>query len=159
MPTAEDNRRAIADFYAAFAERDGDAMAAHYAPGATFHDPAFGDLSGEEAGDMWRMLTGRSKDLKVEFSGVDANDTTGKAHWVATYSFGPSQRKVVNVIDAEFRFKDGLIVDHKDTFDFYKWTRMALGPAGMLLGWTPIIQNKVRAQAMDGLNKFQASRP
>lgn len=149
----------ITRFYEAFARKDGEGMAACYHADIHFSDPVFQDLRGKAAGDMWRMLTGRSKDLKVEFSGVDANDNAGKAHWVATYSFGPSQRKVVNVIDAEFRFKDGLIVDHKDTFDFYKWTRMALGPAGMLLGWTPLIQNKVRAQAMDGLNKFQASRP
>ncbi len=68
MSTADEHRARIADFYAAFAARDGDAMAAHYAPGSTFRDPAFGDLSGEEAGDMWRMLTGRAEDLEIELA-------------------------------------------------------------------------------------------
>ena len=31
-----------------------------------FNDPVFGDLTGEEAGAMWRMLTGRAADLRVE---------------------------------------------------------------------------------------------
>ncbi len=152
------NAQCITTFYEAFARKDGNAMAACYHPDIHFSDPVFQDLRGKAAGDMWRMLTGRSKDLAVVFSNVTADDKTGKAHWVATYTFGATQRKVVNEIDASFTFKDGLIVDHKDVFDFYKWTRMALGPAGLLLGWTPIIQNKVRGQAMDGLKKFQAAK-
>ena len=48
---------------------------------------------------------------------------------------------------AAFRFEDGLIIDHRDSFDFWKWTRMALGVPGTLLGWSPIVQGKVRKQS------------
>jgi hypothetical protein len=54
---------------------------------------------------------------------------------------------VVNEIDASMRFEDGLIIEHRDSFDFWKWSRMALGPSGLLLGWTPMVRNKVRAQS------------
>ena len=37
-------------FYAAFDRRDGEAMAAAYAPDGHFKDPVFGDLTGAEAG-------------------------------------------------------------------------------------------------------------
>ena len=157
MPTAEDNRRAIADFYAAFAERDGDAMAAHYAPGATFHDPAFGDLSGEEAGDMWRMLTGRAEDLVVELPAHDATDTTGTANWVATYTFAQTGRKVVNDIQARFRFApDGRFAEHVDDFSFHAWSKQALGTPGTLLGWTPILPALTRKKARAQLAAFRA---
>ena len=65
MPAA-DNKATIERLYAAFAECNGAAMTACYAPGAHFRDPAFGDLEGDDIGAMWRMLTGRAKDLKIE---------------------------------------------------------------------------------------------
>ncbi len=50
----------------------------------------------------------------------------------------------------------GAISRHEDVFDLYRWTRMALGPAGVLPGWTGLIQNKVRGQANAQLEKFVA---
>jgi hypothetical protein len=157
MPTAEENRQAIADFYASFAARDGDAMAAHYAPGSRFHDPAFGDLTGEEAGDMWRMLTGRAEDLQLELRAHDATDTTGTANWVATYTFAQTGRKVVNDIQARFRFApDGRFAEHIDDFSFHTWSRQALGLPGTLLGWTPILPALTRKKARGQLDAFRS---
>ena len=56
---------------------------------------------------------------------------------------------------ASFEFRDGKIVKHADCFDLYRWSRQALGPAGLLLGWTPLLQNKVRAMAAKGLADYQ----
>jgi ketosteroid isomerase-like protein len=70
--SAEANRELIERFYAAFAECNGAAMTACYAPDAHFRDPAFGDLHGEEVGAMWRMLTGRASDLRIELHAHDA---------------------------------------------------------------------------------------
>ena len=139
-------------FYAAFDRKDGDAMAACYAPDARFSDPAFGELHGEQVGAMWRMLTGRAEDLRVELHEHD--DTT--AHWIARYTFGRTGRKVVNDVRASFVFRDGLIAEHDDRFSFHTWSRQALGPAGLLLGWTPLLQKKVRSQARADLDKFMA---
>ena len=79
-------------FYAAFARGDGAAMAACYAPDATFSDPVFTDLSGTEPGAMWRMLTERSDDLSVEVVDRAAAGGTGSATWVARYTFGQPGR-------------------------------------------------------------------
>ncbi len=151
-----DNAALLTRFYTAFSERDGDAMAACYHPDAEFSDPVFPELKGKEPGAMWRMLTARADDLVVRFSGIEADDTAGKAHWEADYTFSATGRFVKNVIDAEFTFEDGLIRTHVDTFDFYRWSRMALGTTGLLLGWTPIVKNKVRGQAGAQLQKFIA---
>ncbi|MBS0659848.1 MAG: nuclear transport factor 2 family protein [Verrucomicrobia bacterium] len=144
-------------FYAAFAQRDGATMATCYAPDATFEDPAF-QLKGAEIGAMWTMLCERGKDLRLEASGIQADDTRGQAHWEAWYTFSGTGRKVHNIIDATFTFRDGLIATHVDKFDFHRWSRQALGLPGLLLGWTGILQGKVREKAMTGLRQFMAKR-
>ena len=70
----------IERFYAAFDRRDGDTMAACYAPGARFSDPAFGELRGEEPGAMWRMLTGQATDLRVELGDHGADEAARTGH-------------------------------------------------------------------------------
>jgi ketosteroid isomerase-like protein len=151
----------IERFYAAFARRDGKKMAACYAPDARFQDPVFGRLDGKQAGAMWRMLTGRAKDLKVELAEHEADGETGSAHWIARYTFTQTGRFVVNDVHSTFRFADGKIVEQADRFGFYQWARQALGPRGTLLGWMPQTRLSVQRQARGGLDRFmeQGNRP
>ena len=151
--TAEANNQLIERFYEAFGRSDGATMSACYAPDAHFHDPAFGDLHGNEVGAMWRMLTGRATDLKIELHEHEAGEETGTAHWIARYTFSTG-RPVVNDIRASFRFADGLIADHVDDFDFHRWARQALGTSGLLLGWTPLLRSAVRRRARAGLDEY-----
>ena len=144
----------IERFYAAFDRNDGDEMAACYHPDARFSDPAFGELRGRQVGEMWRMLTGRAEDLTVELREHDHSS----ARWIARYTFGRTNRKVVNDVRATFAFRDGLIAEHDDRFSFWRWSRQALGPAGLLLGWTPVLRAKVRSQARADLDRFSAAR-
>jgi ketosteroid isomerase-like protein len=141
----------ITRFYTAFQSLDAEAMAACYAADATFSDPVFTDLRGHQVGDMWRMLCASAKDFSLTFDSV----TDTSAHWVATYTFTSTGRRVVNDIRASFVIPDGLILEHRDSFDLWAWSRQALGPSGVALGWTPFLQGKVRGQAMAGLRKFQ----
>lgn len=156
------NEQAIHDFYSAFARLDAPAMGARYAPEATFRDEVF-TLSGQrEVAGMWRMLCeatqAKGADVwRLEFRDVKADDTTGSAHWDAYYRFGATGRLVHNSIDAAFTFDpEGRIATHHDRFDFWKWSRQALGAPGALLGWTPMLRNKVRATAAGNLSKFLA---
>ncbi len=156
--TATDHAALIDRFYAAFAVLDGDAMQACYASDAQFEDPVFKLQGRAQVGGMWRMLCDATRDKgrdawKLEVSGISADDTSGRAHWEAYYRFSTG-RLVHNVIDARFSFTDGLIATHRDTFDFWLWSRQALGLPGTLLGWTPMLRNKVRTQAAAGLASF-----
>jgi ketosteroid isomerase-like protein len=153
---AHDHEEILGRFYDAFGRRDGEAMAACYAPGARFTDPVFTDLRGEEPGAMWKMLTARAEDLEVRLVAHDAGEETGTAHWLADYTFTQTGRKVHNDVRATFRFADGLIAEHRDDFSFHGWSRQALGPVGLALGWTPFLQAKVRRQARDGLDAYMA---
>ncbi len=147
------NEELITRFYKAFAVRDHEGMAACYHQDVRFSDPAFPDLRGARAGAMWRMLCERGKDLVVTFSDIQAGNESGSARWEAVYTFSASGRKVVNRIRASFRFRDGRIVEHVDSFGFWAWSRQALGPAGWLLGWTPLLKGKVQRTAGKQLDR------
>ena len=144
----------IERFYRAFDEGDGDTMAACYAHDARFSDPVFPDLRGSHAGAMWRMLTSGPGELRIELLEHDADERQGSAHWRAHYTFTETGRPVVNDIHASFRFEDGLIAEHRDEFNFHRWARQALGPVGLLLGWTPIVRGAVRRKAAARLEEF-----
>ena len=146
----------ISRFYEAFGRRDHAGMAACYSPDATFSDPVFRDLRGDEVRAMWRMLCERGTDLEIAFRDVSANGNRGSAHWDADYTFSATGRPVHNSIDASFVFTDGLIAEHTDRFSLWSWTRQALGPVGLLLGWSPPVRSKVRAQARENLDRFMA---
>jgi len=154
---ALENRALIERFYAAFQRRDGAAMAACYHANARFCDPVF-ELEGARVGAMWKMLTSRGTDLRVEFGNVSADAASGGADWQARYKFSATGRPVHNIISARFRFAEGLIIEHVDTFDFWRWARQALGPVGLLLGWSPMVRGKVRVQAARALDQYMSAR-
>lgn len=147
------NAELIRRLYAALAARDGAAMGACYADDAHFSDPVFQDLDAAGVRAMWAMLCTRATDLDVSVDHVEADEHRGRARWVATYTFSKTGRRVRNVIDAEYEFRDGRIVRHNDRFDLWRWAGMALGLKGTLLGWLLPVQNAIRAEAMRGLRK------
>lgn len=157
MDDRHPNANLLVRFYEAFQRLDADAMARCYADDIVFSDPAFGELRGEAARDMWRMLTRRAQDFSLTFSNVEANDRTGRASWIATYVFSQTGRTVVNRIDARFVFRDGLIAEHRDAFDMWRWARQALGLKGLLLGWTPLVRRAVRVRARKALDAYRAN--
>lgn len=152
------NAELIRTFYTCFENRDASGMAACYHPAVIFSDEVFTDLEGARAVGMWQMLCERGKNLKVEFRDVEADDSVGRAHWEAWYTFSATGRKVHNKIDARFEFRDGKIIRHRDSFDFWAWASQALGPTGRLLGWSGFVKNRVRAQAARSLAAFMRDR-
>ena len=147
-----------ARFYAAFAARDAEAMGALYAPAATFTDPAFGTLDAAEARAMWQMLLGRAQDLSVTWQVESETPTHARAHWEARYTFTATGRSVVNRVATDMTLAGGRIVRQVDHFDFWRWSRQALGLPGTLLGWSPMLRSRVQAQARAGLARFIRQR-
>ena len=154
---SEANTELIRRFYEAFDRHDGEAMASCYAPDATFRDPAFGELRGDQVGSMWRMLTSRAEDLEVELVEHDADERTGTAHWLADYTFTQTGRRVHNDIRATFAFDGGLITDHVDEFDLGRWARQALGPMGWAISIVPPLGSSVRRKARAGLEEYMGA--
>ncbi|MEO7886592.1 MAG: nuclear transport factor 2 family protein [Polaromonas sp.] len=158
------NQATLEKFYSAFAQLDSATMASCYAPDAQFDDEAFSLRGHEQVTGMWHMLCDATKakglDVwKLTYSGIEADATTGKSHWEADYRFSATGRMVHNVIDGVFEFNEqGLIARHRDRFNFWTWSRQALGTPGLLLGWTPFLHNKVRATAAGNLQKYLAQR-
>ncbi len=154
-----ENHRLIEHFYQCFQRKDYRGMAACYHPEASFSDAAFDLKTAAEIAAMWHYLCVAGKDLVIEFNAVQAGEQSGSAHWEARYTFSRTGRKVHNIIEAQFLFRNGKIIRHTDVFSFRRWSQMALGPVGYLLGWSSFLQNKVRATAMHGLRQFIGQHP
>lgn len=152
------NEKLIERFYTCFARKDFKGMQDCYADNAIFNDPIFKNLNSTQVKDMWEMLLTRSKDIRIEFADISANENTGTAHWDAYYTFSATGNSVINKIDASFEFENGKIVKHTDSFSFYSWAKQALGLPGLLLGWTNYLQQKVAVNAMKNLQKFESTR-
>ncbi len=151
------NAQLLTTFYTAFAKRDPVPMRAAYSPDAQFSDPAFPDLHGKDIGDMWTMLCEQAQEFRLEFRDVKADDTSGSAHWEGRYLF-QGKRQVHNIIEARFTFASGLITRHVDDFDFWRWSSQALGPPGLLLGWTPMLRKAVAGRAAASLKGWQQKK-
>jgi hypothetical protein len=152
------NEQLLERFYTCFGKRDHAGMIACYSPSVKFTDPIF-ELRGNQVGAMWRMLCESGKDVEITFRDIKADEQAGSVHWEARYTFSLTGRRVQNVIDGKFVFQEGAIVQHSDHFDFWRWSRMALGPAGMVLGWTPALRRRVQRTAQENLNRFIAKHP
>jgi hypothetical protein len=155
--SVQQNRDLIDKFYTAFAQKDAVTMTSCYAPNAVFEDPAFGRLNGMEVVAMWSMLIERGGN-SLSISHTIGEVTNGKAFakWTAIYPFSKTLRMVHNKINAEFIIEEGKIVYHKDSFNLWKWSSMALGLPGMLLGWSPFMKKKIQKQALSQLRKYRS---
>lgn len=157
------NAELLKKFYSAFANLDAGTMASCYHENAFFQDPAFTLDGKKEVVGMWTMLCTAVKEKgrdvwRLDFSDVEADGVQGKAHWEPRYRFSATGRMVHNIVDGKFTFKDGLIITHHDYFDFWRWSKQALGTPGTLLGWSSFLKRKVRNQAAANLAAFMTKR-
>lgn len=145
----------INHFYTSFQNGDANGMISCYDANIIFKDPAFGELTGNDTMNMWRMLIEKSKgQLKINFDSVDADNKSGSALWTADYVFSKTGRKIHNKIHAQFEFQNGKIIRHSDHFDIWKWSQQAFGWKGLLFGWTPFMKAGIRKFARLNLKKY-----
>lgn len=158
------NQTTLNNFYEAFSRLDAEAMAACYADNAQFEDEAFSLQGKREVAGMWRMLctatqAGNRADWQLTWRDVEADATQGGANWEAHYRFAATRRMVHNRIRARFHFDtEGRILTHHDSFNFWRWSWLALGVPGAVLGWSPAFRTQFRKQARVNLDKFLAGQ-
>ena len=153
------NEQIIEEFYSGFAAANSDTMNSCYHHEVVFQDPVFGVLQSQDVRDMWEMLIAKSGgNIAIKFSNVVSVGNTGTTNWTADYVFSSTNRKVHNVVQAQFEFKDGLIYRHVDSFDLYAWSKQAMGLKGLILGWTPFFKRKIQQTALQNLRSFQRKK-
>lgn len=141
--------------YTCLKAKDHAGMAACYHPDAEFQDIAFALRGGKQIHAMWHLIC--ETDLRATFTIRQVDDQTGIVDLVDDYTFRDTGRPVHNVIRSEFRFRDGLIIEHRDSCNALKWGIQALGPVKGVMSW--LVPSKRRETAMDKLEKFIASHP
>lgn len=146
-------------FYTAFAKGDVEAMISYYDDQIEFEDPAFGKLKGDEVKKMWKMLIERSKgNLKVDFKVNETTENTARVNWEARYPISKTGRHIHNKITTELTFANGKIIKHTDHFNLWKWAHQAIGWKGLIFGWTPAVQSKIRKLSRALLDSYQEKK-
>ena len=158
MNEQDQHKALIHTFYSSFAQRDYKTMSECYHDDAQFKDEVF-QLNGKHIFGMWHMLCERGKDLNIEYDQVEVSFNTGSANWIAHYTFSSTKRPVINKVAASFIFKDGLIINHQDDFDFWRWSTQALGISGLIFGWSAFLKKNVQSEALNALNAFISKHP
>jgi hypothetical protein len=154
------NADTITKFYAAFAQLDPEAMGACYADDVRFDDEVFSLRGKAQTMGMWRMLCEATRakgkdDWKLEYSGIeaDANDRPrplGRPLPLQRHRAPGAQphRRRLHLQPAR--------PDRHAPRPLQLLGLVAPGArrAGLLLGWTPMLRNKVKQQAAHNLRKF-----
>jgi hypothetical protein len=144
-------------FYTAFSHLDAEKMVQCYHPDVVFKDAAFGQLKGNRAMNMWRMLceAQKGKNFTVMYKVIHCDQEKANANWEAFYTFGPTGRKVHNKISASFIIENDLIVQHEDNFNLYSWSKQAMGLKGFFIGHTFFFRKKLQEKTNTMLDKFE----
>lgn len=149
-----DSKQTIELFFRAFQKKDYKTIQHSYGKVATFSDPIFEKLKGDEIHAMWQMLLSSSNDLEISFEITQSSINRVSAIWTANYTFPATNRKVKNIIKSDFFIENQKIVSHIEKFSFYKWARQAFGLKGSILGWTHYFHKEVQNKAKKNLLRF-----
>lgn len=150
------NHELINTFFTAFNNLDAENMMLCYHPMSTFTDPVFGELTHQETVVMWGMLCENAVSFSLTFEVVRVDDDETMVNWVAHYLFTQTGRTVTNKVTSFFELDAGLIINQKDYFSLWKWSRTAFGVTGFLLGWSPIMKKTIRAKSLGKLKRYQS---
>jgi ketosteroid isomerase-like protein len=149
------NAALLEKLYRCLDGKDHDGMAACYHPDAIFEDIAFRLRGKKQIHAMWHMIA--ESDLRATFTVSGADDQFGTADLVDDYTFRDTGRHVHTVIRSEFRFRDGLVVEHKDFCHALSWGVQALGPVKGVISW--LIPATLKARAKAKIDSFVARHP
>lgn len=130
-----ETERVARTFYDAFVVGDVKTLERCYSPTVRFKDEIFSFDDREGTIGMWRVLTDPAGGAKFTYRVVSVEGEVATVNWLADYKlFG---RPIHNDITARLVVRDGVIVEHTDSFSWASWSRQAF-PLGKLSTWRPI---------------------
>ena len=138
-------------FYDAFSVANIDVLKQLYDKKLIFNDNIFVNLDYNETISMWSSLLVGNKNMSIKYEIKKYSEKYVEVEWIADYLFTSTNRNVKNIILAKMEIDQGKIINHTDNFDFYKWSQMAFGITGVLIGWTSFFKNKVRTETYNKL--------
>lgn len=156
--------RRVQDFFDALARLDAYALAQCYAPSARFEDAAW-SLQGTEAiAAMWEMICDDTRRLGADVWRLECLRIRGTRHrckvdWRLSHRDPATGRLIHQRMESRFLLtRDGRIDFHENRFSLWRWSRQARGLSGWLLGWTPIMRQRVRHDAAQRLDRYLEGR-
>jgi ketosteroid isomerase-like protein len=154
---AHPNAQLIRRLYAGLEACNLDEIAACYADDAQFTDIAF-ELHGKtQVMQMWRMICTKVKPTVTweTLAPPSADAETGTGRWHAEYWYDrnlPTHpgRWVVNDLCSSFKFRNGLIVEHRDDCNVWNWAKQALAfPKNLAAAAIPALRRSIARKKLE----------
>ncbi len=145
----------IQRYFDAMAQGQWQAMARCYHDQASFADPLFPDLRGEQiVYHLHRLYEPNSqharKQIELTTHALFSEDRKAQVQWELRCI--EAQRPVKLIGLSTFAIWDQFIVRHVDEFPFHHWARQTQGLAGALLGRLPFYQRRLQRSARSQLD-------
>lgn len=112
-------------------------VVAAYLPDAVLDNPVIGHVAGDDIRHLWTTFLHRTREHRLEFTLTSVVGTKVLVDWTTQHEFFETGRPIALSGTSELTFADGHIKLHRDTFDWRKWLRQALGPSGLILSYLP----------------------
>ena len=151
------NEATIHRFFTAYQNKEYTTMQNCYSKDAVYNSPIYGLINAEHVKAMWEMICKTNEEESLHFEKIELLDheyTT--CDWSLAYYY--TNRRINNKIKSYLRLENGLIIEHTDAFDLYKWSRMAFGLTGLLIGWSKFFQKKIQKSTRNKLSEFIISK-
>jgi ketosteroid isomerase-like protein len=138
LPDATPSPEAVANqFYTAFCAHDPATLAKLYAPDVQYQDTIFTFTDRAGVMGMWGVLDAPSSG-KFSYQILSVEGDVVTVHWDAYYAFPLTGRPVHNSVMAELTVKDGLIVQHHDSYPWGAWAAQAFPFGASVSSWGPV---------------------
>ncbi len=156
----------VGRFFEAFAASDWQTMARCYHDKASFSDPVYPDLREERIVYRWHQLLSAAEtstlksgsknshslnNLKLEYRVLFGDERKAQVLWTASYLY--QNRSVSNEVLSTLAIWDDKIVRQVDEYNFWRWSRQALGLTGLAFGAMPWYQRSVQRSAQSRLEQ------
>ena len=151
------NEATIHRFFTAYQNKEYTTMQNCYSEDAVYNNPIYGLNDTEHVKAMWEMICKTNKEESLHFENIELLDHEyATCDWSLVYYY--TNRRINNKIKSYLRLENGLIIEHTDAFDLYKWTRMAFGLTGSLIGWSNFFQKRIQKSTRKKLSEFIISK-
>jgi hypothetical protein len=138
-------------FFNAFGNGDWRTMARCYHDKASFTDPIFPDLRGEQIVYYWHQWFKENEGIKLNYSQLFADERKAQVQWNVRYTY--QGRAVKHDATSTLAIWDDQIVRHVDEFALGGYLRQREGLLTGLLSGIPLVHQRVQRSARSRLDK------
>jgi hypothetical protein len=136
------DKACLKNYVKALIKKESHALADCYSEEANFFDPIFDNLDKENLVKYWELRFTTYKDLKILVLASELYEHSASIKWFISYK--QKNKKIRYSMVSILEIRNGKIIKQFDHFHFWKMAMQAYGFMGFFLGWTKLMNARVK---------------